>query len=125
MIITKIVTSIIGSSNQRTVRKLQKIVNSINALEQNYKSLKDEEFKELTLKFKERVNNGESLDAILPEVFAVAREAAVRSLGLRPFDVQLMGGMVLNSYRFASMLPQCLNRKGCSRCYCKRLPCKA
>ena len=83
MIITKIVTSIIGSSNQRTVRKLQKIVNSINALEQNYKSLKDEEFKELTLKFKERVNNGESLDAILPEVFAVAREAAVRSLGLR------------------------------------------
>ncbi len=103
MIITKIVTSIIGSSNQRTVRKLQKIVNSINALEQNYKSLKDEEFKELTLKFKERVNNGESLDAILPEVFAVAREAAVRSLGLRPFDVQLMGGMVLNANRIAEM----------------------
>lgn len=103
MIITKIVTSIIGSSNQRTVRKLTKIVKSINDLEAKYKSIKDEEFKELTQKFRERVQNGETLESILPEVFAVAREAAVRSLGLRPFDVQLMGGIVLNANRIAEM----------------------
>ncbi|MGN0902164.1 MAG: preprotein translocase subunit SecA, partial [Succinivibrio sp.] len=98
-----IVTKIIGSSNQRTVRRLSKIVKSINALEQNYQNLKDEEFKDLTLKFKERVKNGETLESLLPEVFAVAREASKRALGLRPFDVQLMGGIVLNDNKIAEM----------------------
>ena len=94
---------IIGSSNQRTVRKLSKIVKGINALESKYQSLKDEDFKGLTEQFKQRVVNGETLEALLPEVFAVAREAAKRSLGLRPFDVQLMGGIVLNANRIAEM----------------------
>ena len=103
MFVTTIVTKIIGSSNQRTVRKLSKIVKGINALESKYQSLKDEDFKGLTEQFKQRVVNGETLEALLPEVFAVAREAAKRSLGLRPFDVQLMGGIVLNENRIAEM----------------------
>ena len=103
MFVTTIVTKIIGSSNQRTVRKLSKIVKGINALESKYQSLKDEDFKGLTEQFKQRVANGETLEALLPEVFAVAREAAKRSLGLRPFDVQLMGGIVLNANRIAEM----------------------
>lgn len=103
MFVTTIVTKIIGSSNQRTVRKLSKIVKGINALESKYQSLKDEDFKGLTVQFKQRVVNGETLEALLPEVFAVAREAAKRSLGLRPFDVQLMGGIVLNANRIAEM----------------------
>ena len=103
MFVTTIVTKIIGSSNQRTVRKLSKIVKGINALESKYQSLKDEDFKDLTEQFKQRVANGETLEALLPEVFAVAREAAKRSLGLRPFDVQLMGGIVLNANRIAEM----------------------
>ena len=103
MFVTTIVTKIIGSSNQRTVRKLSKIVKGINALESKYQSLKNENFKDLTEQFKQRVANGETLEALLPEVFAVAREAAKRSLGLRPFDVQLMGGIVLNANRIAEM----------------------
>ena len=103
MFVTTIVTKIIGSSNQRTVRKLSKIVKGINALESKYQSLKDEDFKGLTEQFKQRVANGETLESLLPEVFAVAREAAKRSLGLRPFDVQLMGGIVLNANRIAEM----------------------
>lgn len=103
MFVTTIVTKIIGSSNQRTVRKLSKIVKGINALESKYQSLKNEDFKGLTEQFKQRVVNGETLEALLPEVFAVAREAAKRSLGLRPFDVQLMGGIVLNANRIAEM----------------------
>lgn len=103
MFVTTIVTKIIGSSNQRTVRKLSKIVKGINALESKYQSLKDEDFKGLTEQFKQRVVNGETLEALLPEVFAVAREAAKRSLGLRLFDVQLMGGIVLNANRIAEM----------------------
>jgi preprotein translocase subunit SecA len=103
MFVTTIVTKIIGSSNQRTVRKLSKIVKGINALESKYQSLKNEDFKDLTEQFKQRIANGETLEALLPEVFAVAREAAKRSLGLRPFDVQLMGGIVLNANRIAEM----------------------
>ena len=103
MFVTTIVTKIIGSSNQRTVRKLSKIVKGINAIESKYQSLKDEDFKGLTEQFKQRVVNGETLEALLPEVFAVAREAAKRALGLRPFDVQLMGGIVLNANRIAEM----------------------
>lgn len=103
MFVTSIVTKIIGSSNQRTVRKLSMIVKTINALEPQYQALKDEDFLEQTKKFKERLAAGETLDNLLPEAFAVAREAAKRSLGLRPFDVQLMGGMVLNANRIAEM----------------------
>ena len=103
MFISTIVTKIIGSSNQRTIKKLNKIVKQINALEPKYQALQDGDFKELTVKFKERLKNGETLLSMLPEVFAAAREASVRTLGLRPFDVQLMGGMVLNDNQIAEM----------------------
>ena len=103
MFITSIVTKIIGSSNQRTIKRLNKIVKQINALEPKYEALKDEEFKELTQNFKDQIAQGATLESILPEVFAAVREAAKRTLGLRPFDVQLMGGMVLNSNQIAEM----------------------
>lgn len=103
MFITSIVTKIIGSSNQRTIKRLGKIVKQINGLESKYEALKDEEFQALTESFREKLSGGASLDSILPEVFAAVREGAKRTLGLRPFDVQLMGGMVLNSNQIAEM----------------------
>ena len=75
----------------------------INALEPKFKALKDEEFKTYTQQYIDRVAKGESLESILPEAFALVREASNRVLGLRPFDVQLMGGMVLNDARIAEM----------------------
>lgn len=103
MFITSIVTKIIGSSNQRTIKKLSKIVKKINDLEEKFIALKDEDFKVLTQSYKQRIAKGESLESLLPEVFATVREAAKRTLGLRPFDVQLMGGMVLNENQIAEM----------------------
>lgn len=104
MFITTIVTKIIGTSNQRMIRRLSKVVRQINALEPKYQALEDAAFKDLTVQFRDRlVNKGESLEAILPEVFAAVREACRRTLGLRPFDVQLMGGMVLNYNQIAEM----------------------
>ena len=103
MFITSIVTKIIGSSNQRTVKRLTKIVKQISALEPKYQALADEEFKGLTDQFRAQLNDGATLEEILPEVFAAVREAAKRTLGLRPFDVQLMGGIVLNSNQIAEM----------------------
>lgn len=103
MFITSLVTKIIGSSNQRTVKRLSRIVNQINALEPKYAELKDSDFVQITENFREQIKNGSSLESILPEVFAACREASKRTLGLRPFDVQLMGGMVLNSNQIAEM----------------------
>ncbi len=103
MFITSIVTKIIGSSNQRTVKRLTKIVKQITALEPKYQALADEEFKGLTEQFRAQLQDGATLEEILPEVFAAVREAAKRTLGMRPFDVQLMGGIVLNSNQIAEM----------------------
>ena len=101
--IQSLLTKIFGSSNERTVKKLRKKVLEINALEPKFKALKDEEFKTYTQQYIDRVAKGESLESILPEAFALVREASNRVLGLRPFDVQLMGGMVLNDARIAEM----------------------
>ncbi len=98
-----ILTKIFGSSNERTVKRLSKIVTQINNLEPKYVAYKDEQFKLLTDEYKQRVSKGESLESILPEAFALVREASKRVLGLRPFDVQLMGGMVLNENQIAEM----------------------
>ena len=103
MFLTTLVTKIIGSSNQRTLRKLNKIVKQINELEPKYQALQDSDFINLTKEFKEKISQGATLESLLPEVFAAAREASVRTLGLRPFDVQLMGGMVLNEKQIAEM----------------------
>ncbi len=103
MFISTLITKIIGSSNQRTVKRLSKIVAKINALEPKYKELRDEDFKELTQEFKKRLSDGETLNDLMPEVFAAVREAASRTVDLRLYDVQLMGGIVLNSNQIAEM----------------------
>ena len=89
-----IITRIFGSRNQRLLRELSKVVAQINLLEADLKALQDDQLKAKTAEFRQRVAGGETLDDLLPEAFAVAREAAWRALGMRPFDVQLIGGMV-------------------------------
>ena len=92
-----------GSRNDRTLRRMEKTVLAINAFELQMQSLTDEQLGAKTGEFKHRLTQGESLDAILPEAFAVVREASVRTLGLRHFDTQLIGGMVLNEGNIAEM----------------------
>ena len=96
-------TRIFGSRNLRLLRQYNKVVNRINALEEGIRSLDDGQLAAKTGEFKKRVADGESLDDLLPEAFAVAREAAFRTLGMRPFDVQLVGGMVLHQGNIAEM----------------------
>jgi len=90
-------------SNEREIRKLRPIVEQINALEPKISSLSDAQLRAKTDEFRERLRKGETLDDILPEAFAVVREAAKRTIGLRHFDVQLMGGIVLHQGRIAEM----------------------
>ncbi|HEY7867345.1 MAG TPA: DEAD/DEAH box helicase, partial [Psychromonas sp.] len=101
--ITGLITKIIGSRNDRYLKKLRKVVDEINKLEPQMQALSDEELKAKTAEFKERVASGESLDTILVEAFAVVRNASERVFGMRQFDVQLMGGMVLNDNKIAEM----------------------
>ncbi len=96
-------TSIFGSRNQRLVRQYAKSVQQINAMEAETQSLSDTALKAKTEEFKRRYGDGESLEQLLPEAFAVAREASVRAMQMRPFDVQLIGGMVLNDGNIAEM----------------------
>ena len=96
-------TSIFGSRNQRLLRQYSKVVKKINALEEGLQALSDDQLKARTDEFRQRYADGETLDDLLPEAFAVAREASVRTMGLRPFDVQLIGGMVLHDGNIAEM----------------------
>ena len=98
-----ILTRLFGSRNQRLLRQYSKVVNKINGLEKELQSLSDEQLRAKTDELKSRVKEGETLDAILAEAFAVAREASVRTMGMRPFDVQLIGGMVLHDGNIAEM----------------------
>ena len=93
----------IGSKNERELKKLAPIVTEINELEPSLKGLSDSELKDKTGEFKQRIANGESIDNILPEAFAVVREASIRTLGMRHFDVQLIGGIVLHQGNIAEM----------------------
>ena len=93
----------IGSKNERELKKMWPIVAKINALEASTAALSDNQLTEKTTEFKERCAKGESLDSLLPEAFAVCREASKRVLGMRHFDVQLIGGMVLHSGKIAEM----------------------
>jgi len=94
---------ILGDSNERELRRLQKIVDEINDLAPETEALSDEELAAKTVEFKERLAEGETLDDLLPEAFAVTREMAARKVGERPYDVQLMGGIVLHEGRIAEM----------------------
>ncbi|MDH4073353.1 MAG: preprotein translocase subunit SecA, partial [Gammaproteobacteria bacterium] len=98
-----VLTRIFGSRNQRLLRQFSRAVSRINDMEVGLQALSDEELRAKTEAFRARYKEGESLEAMLPEAFAVAREAAVRSLGMRPFDVQLIGGMVLHGGNIAEM----------------------
>ncbi len=98
-----LVKKIVGSSNDRMVKKLSREVNAINALEPELQALSDEQLKAKTQEFRDRLEQGASLDSLLIEAFAVVREAGMRSLGMRHFDVQHIGAMVLNSGKIAEM----------------------
>ncbi|MGB1321991.1 MAG: preprotein translocase subunit SecA [Vibrio gallaecicus] len=101
--ITKLLTKVIGSRNDRTLRRLKKIVKEINNYEPTFEALSDEELKNKTVEFRARIEKGESLDQLLPEAFATVREASKRVYGMRHFDMQLVGGMVLNAGQIAEM----------------------
>ncbi len=92
-----------GSKNEREVKRMLKAVQSVNALEEQMLSLSDEQLRSKTEEFKARLEKGETLDQILPEAFAVCREAGKRVMGMRHFDVQLIGGMTLHEGRIAEM----------------------
>ena len=98
-----ILNKILGSSNSRKLKKMDRTVAAINKFEEAFEALTDEELKLKTDEFRTRLNDGEALDAILPEAFAIVREASKRTLKLRHFDVQLIGGMVLHQGSVAEM----------------------
>ncbi len=95
--------ALFGSSNERFVKSLQPLVNKINGFEANLSALSDDELKNQTVLFRERLANGEALDSLLPEAFATVREAAKRTLGQRHYDVQMIGGIVLHRGEIAEM----------------------
>lgn len=101
--ITKILATILGTANERQLRRLQPLVAQVNAYEPTIKVLTDEQLAGKTNEFRELIANGKTLDQILPEAFAVVREAAHRKLGQRHFDVQLIGGMVLHMGKISEM----------------------
>ena len=101
--LSKTLTALFGSSNDREVKKLQKTVKDINALESDLSSLDDDGLKAKSLELKTRVQNGESLDSVLVEAFALVREASSRVMNMRHFDVQMIGGMVLHQGKIAEM----------------------
>jgi preprotein translocase subunit SecA len=103
MVITKILSKIFGTKNERELKKLRPIVQKINALEAGVLELSDLELTAKTDEFRKRVQNGESLDSLLPEAFALVREATSRTLGTRHYDVQLVGGIALHQGRVAEM----------------------
>ncbi|NJC50484.1 UNVERIFIED_ORG: preprotein translocase subunit SecA [Xanthomonas campestris] len=101
--INSLLTRVFGSRNERQLRQLNRLVTQINALEPTIEKLSDAELQAKTPEFKQRLAAGESLDKILPEAFAVCREASRRVLGMRHYDVQLIGGMVLHLGKIAEM----------------------
>lgn len=101
--ISSLLTKLFGSKNQRKLKQLNKIVAAINALEPQFESLSDQELKAKTAEFRERLSKNESIDDLLPEAFATVREASKRVYGMRHFDVQMIGGMVLNEGSIAEM----------------------
>ena len=94
---------IFGSYSDRELKRILPIVKKIEALEESYAALSDSQLQAKTEEFKKRLEEGESLDALLPEAFATAREASWRVLGMKPFPVQLIGGVVLHQGRIAEM----------------------
>src|SRR5687768_11014681 len=99
----KWIKKLVGDSNEKVVRQIQPLVDEINALENEFKGLSDEELRAKTAEFRERLQEGDTLDDILPEAFATVREAARRTIDKRHYDVQLIGGIVLHQGKIAEM----------------------
>ena len=99
----KIFQKVFGSRNERLIKAMHKIVVQINNFESGLQSLSDEQLKAKTDEFRQRLNDGEALDALMPEAFATVREASQRTLGLRHYDVQMIGGMVLHDGKISEM----------------------
>ncbi len=98
-----VLTKVFGSKNERELKRLQPLVERINALESEFKAMRDDQLRALTPKFKERIGQGEPLDSVLPEAFAAVREASLRALKMRHFDVQIIGAIVLHEGKIAEM----------------------
>jgi preprotein translocase subunit SecA len=101
--VLNLLTKVFGSKNERELKRLQPIIERINALEPELQAMSDDQLKGRTAEFKQRIDQGENLDDILPEAFAVVREASSRVLNMRHFDVQLVGGIVLHQGKIAEM----------------------
>lgn len=101
--LVKLLTKVFGSRNDRTLRRMRKVIEQINRMEPDMEKLSDDELKAKTNEFRARLEKGESLESLIPEAFAVVREASKRVFGMRHFDVQLLGGMVLNDRCIAEM----------------------
>jgi preprotein translocase subunit SecA len=101
--LNKLITKVVGSRNERLVKKMGKTVQKINSLEESLTALTDDDILARTAEFRKRHQDGESLDSLLPEAFALVREASRRTLGLRHYDVQMIGGMVLHDGKIAEM----------------------
>ena len=101
--LSKIIGSVVGTKNDRELKRMRRVVSKINAYEADIQTLSDEQLQQKTAEFKERHQNGESLDALLPEAFAVCREASLRVNGMRHYDVQLIGGITLHEGKIAEM----------------------
>ena len=99
----KLAAKIFGSSNEKAIKAVSSIVTKINSYEDQIKKLSDQNLADKTAEFKNRIKNGETLDQLLPEAFAVVREASIRTIGQRPFDVQLIGGIFLHRGNIAEM----------------------
>src|ERR1700716_579697 len=103
MVIDTLLAKVVGTQNERELKRLRPIVAQVNALEPGTTALSDEQLRAKTAEFKQRVAKGESLDELLPEAFAVVREAGRRVLNMRHFDVQLIGGLALHRGMIAEM----------------------
>jgi len=99
----KILKKVFGTSNDRDLRQMRKIVSKINTLEDHLKTLNDSDLGAQTAVLRERLTNGETLDELLPDAFAVVRETATRVMGMRHFDVQMIGGITLHEGKIAEM----------------------
>src|SRR6186713_1773738 len=101
--IQPLLAKVFGTQNERDLKRLRPIVDDVAAFEPTLEALSDEQLRAKTVEFRERLAKGETLDDLLPEAFAVVREAAKRTLGQRHYDVQMIGGMVLHQGRMAEM----------------------
>ena len=103
MVFDKVLAVLFGTKHERDVKKLRPMVDRINALEGEMKNIPADRLEAKTAEFRSRLEKGEPLDDLLPEAFALVREASVRTLGMRHFDVQLMGGIVLHQGKISEM----------------------